>query len=349
MATSATSRIRVVSLLPSLTDTICHLELQDLLVGRSHECEGLSTHHAEICTSSKIDEVIQSSEDIDAAHGSVSSALWSGVFDRSLPPEILIEWGLGVYRTNVEALRSLRPDIVLTQVQLANDPDAKTKMEAALRSFLGTPVQIFHSDPQRLEDVWLEIQAVADLVGAPGRGHAGMTKLRQRISAATAVAPAGQACKRVACVQWSSPLYVASGYFTELIRLAGGKNAVDRVDVHSACMTDAELEAAQPDILLYTVCSVPMTSVLESAREEIPRRFGRLTKAVAAVADGCRLFNRPGPLLVDTLEMLVELLHPVATPPSRHYARSWCYVDKSLHDSAVQTASDLDGVMQYSI
>jgi iron complex transport system substrate-binding protein len=168
-------------------------------------------------------------------------------------------------------------------------------------------------EPNALDDVWNDIRRVAGALGAPDRGEALVARLRERMDA-IARRTALLARPRIACIEWIEPLMACGNWMPELVARAGGDNRFGEAGKHSPWMTFADLCREDPDVILVVPCGfdvartrqeMPALTGLDGWSELAAVRAGRVF-----LADGNRFFNRPGPRLVESLEMLAEMLHP---------------------------------------
>jgi iron complex transport system substrate-binding protein len=288
--------LRIVSLLPSLTEVACALGLGQLLVGRSHECDYPPQVGAlPICTEPKLA--------VDGASGEIDARVRELVRD-----------GLSIYRVDPETLRALRPDLVLTQDHCEVCAASRGDVELALRDWTGTAPRVLSVAPATLAEVWDSFSAVADAAGVPGRGAALGAALSERIGSLGEQTARLAPRPRVACIEWLDPLMAAGNWMPELVALAGGRSVLGETGAHSPWITEGELAAADPDAILALPCGFD----LARTRAELPRLterpgFAELRAAREGrvyLADGNQYFNRPGPRLVDSIEILAELLHP---------------------------------------
>lgn len=289
---------RILSLLPSLTEIACALGLRERLVGRSHECDfppGIDTLPA--CTAPKLDVAAPSG----AIHARVGE---------------LVREGLSVYRVDAEQLRSLGPDLILTQDHCAVCAASSKDVEAAVCEWLGGTPRVLSVSPSTLREVWASLLAVAEAAGVPERGRALSAQLTERVGTVGERSASLGERPRLACIEWLDPLMVAGNWMPELVALAGGRSVLAPSGAHSPCISFEELASADPDAILVLPCGFD----LARTRVELPRLteqpgFASLRAARAGrvyVADGNQYFNRPGPRLVESLEILAELLHPEA-------------------------------------
>jgi iron complex transport system substrate-binding protein len=286
--------MRIVSLLASATEIVCALGLEDHLVGRSHECDfPESIRRLPVCTSPKF-AVTGSSADIDRR---VKETLQSDT---------------SVYAVNAARLDDLRPDVIVTQAQCEVCAVSLRDVEAAVTRMRSRP-RVVSLNPNALAEVWDDVRAVAAGCGVPGRGEKLVADLRARMRAVSE-RTAGRPRPTVACIEWIDPLMAAGNWVPELVELAGGVNLFGEAGKHSPWMTWDDLARRDPDVMVVLPCGFD----LKRTKAELPAVTARpgwsALKAVQTgrvwAADGNAYFNRPGPRLVEALEMLAEAFHP---------------------------------------
>jgi len=316
------------------------------VVGRSHECDHAEVAGARVVTSDKLGG--GADRDVDMAmRGQASHLRGLGAASGAAAVLPWLELNLGVYRTDVEALVGLGPDIVLTQVQgLGASPGMLERVEEALSQRAGRRVGVVHLAAADLEGSMRDVEAIAGAAGRAREGGELVARLRRRMQFA-ADCSRGRPRRRVACLQWADPVYPAGGWAPELIRMAGGVDCLGQAAAASPSGTvslDAVASAA-PDVVLLAVCGVGLRANQRHAgrlaRELRPRlappdpagQAPAAGGAAFASCDGTRMLSRPGPLLVDSLEMLVEILNPEAQSYGRA-GRDWAWADEGLGQGA---------------
>lgn len=288
---------RIVSLIASSTEIVCALGLENQLVGRSHECDHPpSVSRLPICTAPKF-----------------STEGTSGEIDRRVKE--LLQQALSIYRVDADLLKALRPTHLITQTQCEVCAVSLKEVEEALRDWIspGAPALIPLS-PNSLSDVWADIQRVADALGVPERGRALVQQLQERMAAIAKSAERLSPRPRAAAIEWIEPLMAGGNWMPNLIEMGGGTNLFGEAGKHSPWMTWEALVQADPDILLILPCGFDIART----RKELPILTGHPTwstlKAVRERAvyliDGNQYFNRPGPRLAESLEILAEIFHP---------------------------------------
>jgi iron complex transport system substrate-binding protein len=284
-----------VSLLPSATEIVHALGLGASLVGRSHECDFPPEVAAlPACTRAGFPD-------------GTSRVIDDQVVD-------LVTRGLSLYDVDTDRLRELQPQVVLTQDQCKVCAVHRSDVEAALAEWTGSEVQIVSLAPSLLGDVWRDIVRVGEALGAGPEARRLNVELADRVCAVGEKTGELRDPPSVVCVEWIDPLMAAGNWAPELVTIAGGRNVLGTAGLHSPAITFDELVIADPDVLVVTACGFD----LARTREEMPPLQGhpqwQTLRAVAAeevyLTDGNAYFNRSGPRLVESLEILAEILHP---------------------------------------
>jgi iron complex transport system substrate-binding protein len=287
---------RIVSLIASATEIVCALGFEDQIVGRSHECDyPKSIQRLPICTQPKFDPDGTSYE-----------------IDQRV--KAIVQEGLSVYRVDGEKLRELEPDVIVTQSHCEVCAVSLRDVERTVCTWLHACPQLVSLTPNALADVWTSIEQVAGALQVPERGTEVIQRLQGRMRAIAERTRSLVDWPTVAAIEWIDPLMVAGNWMPELIEMAGGVDLFGVAGVHSPWITWEDLCAADPDVLLFLPCGFD----IERTRRDLPvltsKPEWRQLRAVRAgrvfLADGNQYFNRPGPRLVESLEILAELLHP---------------------------------------
>lgn len=287
---------RVVSLIASATEIVAALGCADRLVGRSHECD----------YPPEVERLPVLTEPKFAVEGS-SAAIDARV-------KTIVADGLSVYRVDPEKLRRAAPDLIVTQDHCEVCAVSLKDVEAALCALTGIEARIVSLRPDCLADLWTGIAQVADALAVAERGALLIADLKARMAAIADQARALSVHPRVAAIEWIEPLMAGGNWMPELIAMAGGENLFGQAGRHSPWMAWEDLAAADPDVIVVQPCGFDIARTRkEMQRMEARPGWARL-KAVRAdrvvVADGNRYFNRPGPRLAESLEILAEVLHP---------------------------------------
>jgi iron complex transport system substrate-binding protein len=298
---------RVVSLIASATEIVSALGYEEHLVGRSHECDyppGIT--RLPVCTAPKLD-----------IHAS------SGEIDRQV--KALVEQALAVYDVDAALLEQLAPEVIVTQSQCEVCAVSLEDVEQAVGAWTGGAPKLVALKPDSLADVWRDIERVAEALDDPDAGAALVGQMQTRMRAVAERCAARGQRPRVACIEWVEPLMAAGNWIPELVALAGGENLFGEAGRHSPWMTWEQLRDADPDVIVLMPCGYDLART--AAEMPLLQALPGWTdlRAVRArrvyLTDGNQYFNRPGPRLVESLEILAELLHPEGAP--RHAGTGW--------------------------
>src|SRR5262245_60676798 len=287
---------RIISLIASATEIVCALGFEAQMVGPSHECDSpASVKRLPVCTSPKF-EVEGLSYEIDER------------------VKAILQEALSVYRVDADLLERLRPTHIITQSQCEVCAVSLKDVEEAVCQFTSSRPVVVSLEPNALADVWSDIRRVAAALNAHERGEELVAGLRRRMGEIEEKARTAQSRRTVACIEWIDPLMAAGNWSPELVEMAGGANLFGEVGKHSPWMSWEELVAADPDVIFISPCGFDIARTMEETDLLTGRPEWRELKAVREnrvfVADGNQYFNRPGPRLVESLEILAELLHP---------------------------------------
>jgi iron complex transport system substrate-binding protein len=299
---------RVISLIASATEIVCALGASDLLVGRSHECD----FPPDIVRLPSLTEpkfpVTGTSYDIDARVKAV------------------LQEGLSVYRVDAQKLQALRPDIIVTQDQCEVCAVSLKDVEAALCTWSGRQVQIVSLKPDALADIWEDIAKVARALGRERQGEGLIEQLKARMVSITAQSGTARTCPRGVMIEWIDPLMVAGNWMPELVRMAGGEDLFGAAGQPSPSLDWDQLVVADPDLILVHPCGFDVARTVQeiSLLERHPgwRELKAVQRDRIFIADGNQYFNRPGPRIVESLEILAEIFHPELFP-SRYEGKGW--------------------------
>jgi iron complex transport system substrate-binding protein len=281
--------MRIVSLLPSATEIVYALGLGEQLVGVTHECDWPVDARSKTRVSRSLLPVDATPAEIDAL---VSAASVVG----GRPTEVLDEAVLG----------SLAPDVILTQDLCAVCAVPAGDVDAALRS-LGCTSDVVSLDPNTLDDM---LDAIARVGAATGREDAAVTlvaALRDRMTRVRSRV-AGRVRRRVFALEWGDPPFNGGHWIPEMIELAGGEPVLAEPGRDSVRVTWDDIALATPDVVVFTPCGYSLDEAVEEGRGLL-RRPELAGKEVWAV-DADSYFVRPGPRLVDGVELLAGMLHP---------------------------------------
>jgi iron complex transport system substrate-binding protein len=289
---------RVVTLIASATEMVCALGCESWLVGRSHECDFPGSVKA-------LPELTEPKFMVEGSSYEIDQRV-----------KAVVQEGLSVYRVDAEKLAAVKPDVIVTQDHCEVCAVSLSDVEEALCQISGSDARIVSLHPDWLKDVWGGLRQIGEALGVADRAEDVIAELKGRMDAIAGAAKALPHRPRVACIEWIEPLMSGGNWMPELIEMAGGENLFGEAGKHSPWMTWEELRAADPDVIFIQPCGFDMPRTLE----EMPLLQGKegwadvtaVREGQVFIADGNQYFNRPGPRLAESLEILAEVLHPQA-------------------------------------
>lgn len=290
---------RIVSLLPSATEIVCQLGARSQLVGVSHECD----HPAGVIGL----PVLTCARCLSASD--------SAAIDRSVN-EVLQD-ALAVYQIDVDKLRELDPDVIVTQNLCEVCAVSLKDVQAAVACLIRPDVHVVSLSPLRLGDILGDIWRVASALQRGAIAERVVAALNERIERVREVTRSIGERPRVLTIEWLDPIMPGGTWMPELIDLAGGVALATSPGEKTRPLDAAALHALDPQVVVIKPCGfdlrrtcaeLPLLKRLPTARWSA-FRDGRVY-----IADGNAYFNRPGPRIVDSLEILAALLHPAHFP-----------------------------------
>lgn len=298
--------MRIVSLLPAATEMVVALGGQAELVGRSHVCDYPSEILAlPSCTDSALDEA-RSSAEIDQE-----------VRER-------LEQGLSLFAVDFALLQRLQPELVITQDLCRVCAVSTAQLEQDLATWLQQDVQVVSLNSSDLGAIWHDLRNLAQVMGRSEAGDRLIFRLQQRMAAIASQALAEP--RRLVCLEWLDPLMTTGHWLPELVEMAGGEELLGRLGKPSTPLDWAGLQAADPDLLLLMPCGFDLARTTKELQVLQNRPEWQQLRAVQAgevyAVDARQYFTRPGPRLVESLEILAEILHP-ALFDYGHRGRAW--------------------------
>jgi iron complex transport system substrate-binding protein len=299
--------LRLVSLLPSATEIIACLGLTEQLVGISHECDyPPEIKDRTVCTSARL-STHQSSGEI---HQEV---------DR------LLAAAASIYEIDLDALARLQPTHIITQDQCDVCAVSFGEVEKAVAKLTNSHPQIISLQPDTIADVWADIQRVGETLHVDWQPIVSALQTRVKICQSQCQNLLSNPPK-VACIEWTEPLMLAGNWIPELVEIAGGKPIGGITGQHSPRISWDELVAADPDTIIFMPCGFDLdrTRIEAQPLTQHPQweqlNAARLNRVY--ITDGNAYFNRPGPRLVESLEILTEILNPQVCNYG-HYRSGW--------------------------
>lgn len=288
--------MRICSLIPGATEVIAALGLEHQLVGISHECDFPPS----------IRQVPVMIEPLVEAEHTTSAGIDQRVKD-------LVAAGHPLYRLKEDIFHQARPDLILTQDLCHVCSVTPDQLTGAMRALQYRP-EVLTLSPTTLQDMIHDIERIARAVDAVPKGDALAAHLRDRLEKVRLRTENMGRRPRVVCLEWLDPLYVAGHWVPEMIDLAGGHNVLGSKDTPSYQTTWDDVTAARPDVVIVMPCGYSVDRTLHELRQVGPVQAAwqraQTSWSNMYIVDANSYFSRPGPRLIDGVELLAAILHP---------------------------------------
>jgi iron complex transport system substrate-binding protein len=287
---------RIASLLPSATEIVCALGCGVQLVARSHECDYPAlAREAPICTRPRINPAASGTE-IDKA---VKDAAANG---------------LPLFEIDTDLLIRARPDLILTQAQCEVCAVSETEIRSLVASWDPPRPEVLTLNATRFAHLWDDMRRVATAIGLPDDGKAAISDLKHRCVSAIEKAAVSPGNPSVLALEWMDPLMAGGNWIPDMIEMLGGNSLIAKAGEHSDWITLDEIAAANPDVIVLLPCGFNLSRTIAEAAalEKLPgwNQLDAVKNKRVFATDGSSFFNRPGPRLVDSLEILGEIFYP---------------------------------------
>ncbi len=306
--------MRIVSLLPAATEWICAFGGREDLVGRSHECD---TPPAVSDRPAVTTATFESGGDSAAIDDRVQEQL---------------QQGLSLYEVDLDRLRALEPDLIVTQAQCEVCAVSLPQLEEALADWSGAQPEVLSMEPLTLKEV---LNTVLRLGRKMGRAEAAMQVvaenertlkvLRNRLGIDRRTDP--ETLPSVACIEWMEPLMTAGHWMPDVADMAGGRAVVAEKGEPSPTVDWEAIRAADPDVIALMPCGFAMDETIRDLHYLTERPGWADLRAVrngrVHLFDGNAYFNRPGPRLYRSIELLAAALHPERVPADVLNIQPW--------------------------
>ena len=282
--------MRIASLLPSATEIVCALGLENDLVAVTHECDYPESIRGRPVLTRSVLSGTRSGADVD----------------RHIRE--LVHRGSSIYSLDAPLLESLRPDLILTQELCEVCAVSYPIVERAARR-LGSSPQLVSLEPETLDDVFENIRVVGALAGRSDTAERLCDSLRRRVTTVEQRL-AGRPRRKVVCLEWIDPPFNCGHWTPELVAIAGGDERLGVARQPAHLIDWRQVIDADPEVVVVMACGFSLDRSLREV-ETAGGRFEAL-RAQTWVVDGNAFFSRPGPRLVDSVEIMAGILHPGA-------------------------------------
>ena len=289
---------KIVTLIPSATEIVAFLGQKDSIVGSSHECDYPHDLNNVIkLTSPKIN--------VDGTSSQINKQI-----------NTILENSLSVYKVNIEKLKELNPDFIITQAHCDVCAVSFSEVKNIVKKYFNRKTKIISLEPNTLNDVFNDIKKVAkDLNIENETNNKLINNLKIRIEKIKNIANSKKHKPSIACIEWIDPLMIAGNWIPEMVKIAGGKNILGKFGNSSHWIKFKEILDQEPEIIIFFPCGFDINKTKKELDVFITKnRDLHSLKAFKNnklfVADGNQFFNRPGPRLVESLEIFAEIIHP---------------------------------------
>ena len=288
---------KIVTLIPSATEIVAFLGEKDSIVGRSHECD----YPPDL---NKIKKLTSPKINVDGTSGEIHKQI-----------NTILENSLSVYKVDIKELKKLEPDVVITQAHCEVCAVSLSEVEEIVAKHLNEKTKIISLQPNTLGEVFDDIKKVAEGLNLDKVTTEGLIKpLEQRVKNIQ-IKSSKQKKKTVACIEWIDPLMAAGNWIPEMVKISGGEDVFGKSGKDSHWITFDEIKNYDPEVIIFLPCGYN----IEKTKEEVENLLIKETKwsnlkafkdKDLFIVDGNQFFNRPGPRLVESLEIFAEIIHP---------------------------------------
>ena len=288
---------KIVTLIPSATEIVAFLGKKDLIVGRSHECD----YPKDL---SKIIKLTSPKINVEGKSGEIHKQI-----------NEILENSLSVYKVDIKELKKLEPDIVVTQAHCEVCAVSLSEVEEIVTKHLNEKTKIISLQPNTLSEVFDDIRKVAKGLNLDQKTSENLIKpLEQRVKNIQ-IKSLKQKKRTVACIEWIEPLMAAGNWIPEMVKISGGEDIFGKSGKDSHWIRFDEIKSYDPEIIIFLPCGYN----IEKTKDEVENLLIKENKwsnlkafndKEFFVVDGNQFFNRPGPRLVESLEIFAEIIHP---------------------------------------
>ena len=288
--------MKIVTLIPSATEIVAFLGQKKSIIGRSHECdfpEDLS----------KIIKLTKPKINVEGASGEIHKQI-----------EVILEKSLSVYKVHVNELKNLNPDFIVTQSHCEVCAVSFSEVENITKEHLGKNTKIISLQPNKIKEVFDDIRRVAKSLNVDNdHNNKLINNLEIRLDNIKKITQKIKKPK-ILCVEWIDPLMAAGNWIPEMTNIAGGEDILGKIGIDSHWIKFEDIQNQDPDFIVFIPCGFD----LNKTNEEVKKLFNKNSdwKKLKAfknknlyVTDGNQYFNRPGPRIVESVEILAEIFH----------------------------------------
>ena len=289
--------MKIVTLIPSATEIVSFLGQKESIIGRSHECdfpEDLS----------KIIKLTEPKINVKGTSGEIHKQI-----------EVILEKSLSVYIVHVDELKKLNPDFIVTQSHCEICAVSFSEVENITKEHLGKNTKIISLQPNKIQEVFDDIRRVAKSLKVDNdHNNELINNLEIRLDD---IKKKTQNIKKpkILCVEWIDPLMAAGNWIPEMTNIAGGEDILGKIGEDSHWIKFEDIQNQDPDFIVFIPCGFNLNKTNDEVKKLLNKnndwkKLKAFRNKNLYVTDGNQYFNRPGPRLIDSVEILAEIFHP---------------------------------------
>ena len=289
--------MKIVTLIPSATEIVSFLGQKRFIVGRSHECDFPKDL-------SKVTKITEPKINVEGSSSEIHNQL-----------EVILENSLSVYKVHLDELKKLEPDFIVTQSHCEVCAVSFAEVESITKNHLGENTQIISLQPNSLKEVFDDIKRVAKKLKVEDSHNLKLiNNLEMRLNNIKEKTKNLKKPK-ILCVEWIDPLMAAGNWMPEMSKIAGGKDILGKSGVDSHWINFEDIQINEPEHIVFMPCGFNINKTKNEVIQLLEKNNSwKSLKAYKNkkfyIADGNQYFNRPGPRLIDSIEILSEIFHP---------------------------------------
>jgi len=288
---------KIVTLIPSATEIVAFLGEKEFIIGRSHECDYPKDLN-------KIPKLTSPKINVDGTSEQIHEQI-----------NVILEKSLSVYKVDIEKLKKLNPDFIVTQSHCEVCAVSFSEVERIAKEHLGNNTKIISLQPNTLKEVFDDIKRVAKDLGVVSDNNNQLIKnLETRLKNIKNKTEKYKKPK-IACIEWINPLMAAGNWIPEMVHFAGGEDIFGKIGKDSHWIEFNEIKKQNPDIIIFIPCGFDLKKTNDEAEyllnsDTLWHDLKAFKDKKLFITDGNQYFNRPGPRLIESLEIFAEIIHP---------------------------------------
>ena len=289
--------MKIVTLIPSATEIVAFFGKKKEIIGKSHECD----YPKDL---SNIVKLTEPKIRVDGTSKEIHQQI-----------EAILEKSLSVYKVNIEKLKNLDPDFIVTQAHCEVCAVSFSHVENITKEHLGSKTKIISLQPNTLKEVFDDLERVAkNLKIEFSKTNNLINGLKKRIHNVK-ITSSKLNKPKILCIEWSEPLMAAGNWIPEMIEIAGGKDILGKKGSDSHWIKFENIIESDPDIIIFIPCGFNLKQTKKDVDTLIKgnnkwKNLRAFKNKNFYITDGNQYFNRPGPRLVESIEILCEIIHP---------------------------------------